>query len=141
MCQQTSRSCCGPDHDCLSLRRITGFREAIRLNPGATRARLRFGRVLARIGRHQESIRELRTAVNLDPLSEASRAFLAEALFFARKYDESVRKSLETLELFPESWQSHLNLDLVYAAQGKLHSAIDEYKAAMALNRDNPTLG
>ena len=117
------------------------FRRAIQLNPSSARAHRRYGRILARLGRHSESIRELRMAVRLDPLSEDDQVFLAEALFFARRFDESLKESRKTLELFPNSWLAHLNSGLAHVGNWNYPEAIRAYEQAMSLNRDNPTLG
>lgn len=114
------------------------FRRAMQLNPGSVRARYRYGRILARLGRHTDSIRELQAAVRLDPVAEDARFFLTEALFFARRFDESLRESRAMLELFPNSWGAHLNMGLAHAGKGEYREAIREYEQASALDRDNP---
>jgi len=79
----------------------------------------------------------LQVAVRLDPVAEDTRGFLAEALFFARRFDESLRESRAMLELFPNSWNAHLNMGLAHAGKGEYREAIREYELAWALDRDN----
>src|SRR5207245_3785829 len=49
--------------------------------------------------RMDDAIREVQTAVNLDPFSSVNNARLSSMLFLARRYDEALAQSLRVLEL------------------------------------------
>ena len=57
------------------------FQRALALNPSSSEVHRQFARLLVRLGRYDESVREGRRAVELDPLSVGTRASLA-----SRKY-------------------------------------------------------
>jgi hypothetical protein len=39
---------------------------------------------------------------------QEDQIILGEALFFARRFDEALRESQKTLEMYPNSWAAHL---------------------------------
>ena len=82
---------------------------------------------LAPVGRLEEAERELRIAVDLEPLARRYSGALATILFWSRQYDAAVGQFRHTLEL--ESTDSHLTRTLlaaVYTAMGRPDDAIHE---------------
>jgi tetratricopeptide (TPR) repeat protein len=74
-------------------------------------------------------------AVELDPLEVMHHQNLGEVLYYARRYDESIEASLETIEMDPEFPQTHTFLGMAYAAKGKIEEAVK------ALDRDREISG
>ena len=54
-------------------RALRDLREALRLNPRYVKAHLQYGKMLVRLGKHEEGIRHLREAARLAPTSRAGR--------------------------------------------------------------------
>jgi tetratricopeptide (TPR) repeat protein len=60
---------------------------------------------------------------------------LGEALFYAKRYDESIEASLETIDMDPTYPQAHTFLGMAYAARGMTNEAVK------ALDRDREISG
>jgi TolB-like protein/Flp pilus assembly protein TadD len=76
---------------------------AIEMAPSAIAPRRTYSLVLSSLGRHEEAIREILLALNLDPLSADVRADTGQAHFWARRFDEALRYCREALEIDPSS--------------------------------------
>ncbi len=113
------------------------FRRAIELNPRSSAAYLWYGRLLATMGRFDESIDTLRRSQKLDPLSAAVNAEVGRALYYARRFDEGIEQLRETLELDPNFWPAHLFLGWIYEQQGYFTEAIAILGHSSELD-DNP---
>ncbi len=68
------------------------FREALRLNPRYVKAHLQYGKMLVRLGRHEEGVRHLREAARLAPTSRAGR----EARALLQKLDRKPVRGART---------------------------------------------
>lgn len=77
------------------------FRRAIELKPHYPTAHHWYGECLAALGRFEESISELKQALELDPLSLPINTDLAQSLFFAGRYEECDEQISKTLEMEP----------------------------------------
>ena len=66
------------------------FQEAIKLNPEYAPAHYGYSVLLTIRGRPEEAIAQGRMAVDLDPFSPATNLNYCRAIWFARKYDESI---------------------------------------------------
>ena len=65
-------------------------KRAIELNPNFGRAHSEYAWYLALMGRRDESIREAKRAVELDPFAAHSIHTLASMYYFARQYDQAL---------------------------------------------------
>jgi len=72
---------------------------ALALDPRYPDAHLFHGWYFVATNRIDDAIREVQTAVNLDPFSSVNNARLASMLFLARRYDEALAQSRRVLEL------------------------------------------
>ena len=67
------------------------YQQAIALNPGYPTAHQWYALQLSLLGRFDEAIAEMKKAESLDPLSLVISADVADVLFAARRYDESIQ--------------------------------------------------
>src|SRR5947208_313227 len=75
------------------------FDRALALDPRYPDAHLFHGWYFVATNRLDDAIREVQTAVNLDPFSAVNNARLASMLYLARRYDEALDQSRRVLEL------------------------------------------
>ncbi|MEP6537052.1 MAG: winged helix-turn-helix domain-containing protein, partial [Bryobacteraceae bacterium] len=84
-----------------------GFRRAIALNPQLAPAHAALSTVHVALGRPREGVREMETAVQLEPSSVSLRSDLAWALLFAHRYKEAVLEATKAIEIDPWSYTAH----------------------------------
>jgi tetratricopeptide (TPR) repeat protein len=77
------------------------YRRAIELNPNYATAHHWYGDQLFILGRFDEALQQLETALKLDPLALGPNKDYAAALFYARKYDRALEQCRKTLEIEP----------------------------------------
>lgn len=110
------------------------FRRAIELNPGDARGHAWYGTFLAMRGRVDDSLRQVKSAKELDPLSLANTStatFVAH--FDARDYDKAIQACREALDLDPNFLPAHWRLVQVYERTDRLGKALEERQRAAAL--------
>jgi eukaryotic-like serine/threonine-protein kinase len=106
------------------------FQTALRLNPNASLVHAYYAHFLRQEGKIEESIREGRRAVELDPVFAQGSFLLAQSLYEARRYDEAVSQLRKALDLEPRFWPAHLYLGKTLAEQGQFQEAVEELKEA-----------
>lgn len=118
-----------------------GFRKAIELNPSYATAHLWLALYLAAMERMDEALLEITFGHELDPLSRVLNLNLARILYFARRFDESAKQCLKTIEMFPDYLIAHRRLGMTYGEQGMFEEAEAEFKAALSLSaKDSETM-
>ena len=115
------------------------FRRAIALNPNSVTARIWYGALLARVGRHDESFAQQRVALRLDPLSIVTRYNWAQRLWRTRRFDQAAAELNHEIDLDPNYASAHWTLGLIYVHQNKLSAAIAELHKAEEL-KPGPTV-
>ncbi|MDH5386609.1 MAG: tetratricopeptide repeat protein, partial [Candidatus Aminicenantes bacterium] len=113
---------------------------AIELNPSYATAHIFYAELLATIGRHNESIAEVKRAQELDPASTAIRRALGGAFLFARRYDKAIEEYQNAIEMDPSSFVPHFYLTFPYAMKGLHDEAIAEARKAMKLSGRSPAM-
>jgi len=103
---------------------------ALRLNPNSWIVHAAYAHVLRQLGDVQNSIREARRSVELDPVNVLGNFFIGQCLYAARHYDQAAAQLRETLDLNPNFWPAHLYLGMTLAQQGRYAEAIDELRKA-----------
>lgn len=98
------------------------FQRAIKLNPNYAIAHFRYSRLLYDRGRLDESLREAKQAVDLDPLSMSTASNLGDVYYFARRYDEAIEQHRKAVGLHPGASEPRQDLMLDYLAEG-MHAA------------------
>ena len=106
----------------------SSLKRACELSPGHAPAHHRFALLLSALGRHDEALRAIRTAHELDPLSLIIGTAYGRTLHFARRYDEAIAQFRRTLEMDETFVQAHFDLGLSYAQVGRYADAIAEFE-------------
>jgi tetratricopeptide (TPR) repeat protein len=78
------------------------FLKAIRMKPDYPEAHLWYGNLLIVTGRADESIREMRKGTELEPLEPAPPTHVSWALYYARRFDESIEELRRIVASDPE---------------------------------------
>jgi tetratricopeptide (TPR) repeat protein len=90
--------------------------------------------------RADEALREIRAAVDLDPVSLIIHSDYALDLLMLRRYGEALRECSRTLELDPNFATAHWYLGAVYTRLGRHEEAVAELNTgARATFGDNAT--
>ncbi len=113
------------------------FQRAIELNPGYANAHHWYALHLDEMGRMEESIAELRQALELDPLSMIINVNLAAVLYHARRYDQAIEQIHRALEIDPNFPLAHKGLGMVYEQKGMYREAIAEYEKSVSPSEGN----
>ncbi len=99
------------------------YERAMALAPGDARVLQFYGAFAALMGRSDAGIAATRRAVVLDPLNPRSYFRLGEALYYARRYEESVRAYDQFISLDPESPHAYAFRGLNYYVLGNFEAA------------------
>jgi serine/threonine-protein kinase len=113
------------------------FQRAIALSPNFSEAHSYYSWFLAPMGKHDQSLAEARLARQADPLSGVASYTVGAALVFARQWDSAIPELHQAIGVDPNFWFSHCFLGRAYEQKGKLPEAIDEFKRAVELEKDN----
>ena len=113
------------------------FKIALNLSPNDPDARRGYSVLLTCLGRHDEAIRHMAIARELDPLSLVTNSLEGQTFFFAGKYDEAVNRLNKTLEIQPNFWVAHLMLARVFLQEKKYDLAITEAEKARQFSNDH----
>jgi eukaryotic-like serine/threonine-protein kinase len=99
------------------------FKRALELTPGDAFTHFQYGFFLVATGRPEAAITEGRRAVEISPLELTVRVALAEVLFFARRYDDSIQECRKMIALDPAFPRAYVDLSWDYQATGRYDSA------------------
>ena len=103
-----------------------GFKRAIELNSNYPTARHWNAELLSRLGRHDEAIREIKRAHELDPLSIPINTMVGHVLMMAGRYDEAIEQFKKTLEMDRNFALATGWLSKTYIYKGMYEEAISE---------------
>ena len=109
------------------------FRRAIELNAGHAQAHHWFSMFLSTRDRHAESLREIRKAQELDPLSIVISQNLGRAYHQACRYDEAVEQYRRTIELEPRFYTTHVMLAHSLLRLSRDEEAVASLRRAQAI--------
>ena len=112
------------------------FKTAIALSPNYANAHHWYGLYLAFTGRFDESLHELSTAQQLDPLSLPINSNLGRVLYFNRQFDAAIAQLKATVDLDPDFWGAHYKLAEAYEGAGRYQDAVSEYEKGFELSGD-----
>jgi serine/threonine protein kinase/tetratricopeptide (TPR) repeat protein len=116
------------------------LQRAIALNPDNAIAHLWYGFTLVNTGRFEESIAELKRALELDSFSLNTNWLLGAAFYFARQYDQAIEQYRKTLELDPNFFAPHAFLGWAYIQKFMYKEGIAELEKAVAITPSNMSL-
>jgi TolB-like protein/DNA-binding winged helix-turn-helix (wHTH) protein/Tfp pilus assembly protein PilF len=115
------------------------FQHAIQLNPSEPYAHLFYSNsCLSPLGRHQEAIAEMKTAIALDPFSSRVQSFLGRTYIWARRYDDALIQLQKTAQKFPGFAIDHQRLAHLYTYRGEFDKAIAEETQTRILAGEDP---
>jgi tetratricopeptide (TPR) repeat protein len=115
---------------------MDSLRRAIVLNPNLAIAHQRYAWALSAFGHLDDSVREMRRAQELDPLSHINNTALGITLVFARQYREALEYCYKAAELAPNQAMAQDNLAFAYAFNGMYQQAIERYQKVRELDPD-----
>ncbi len=108
------------------LRGEADHRRSVEIDRGYTQGYIGLANFLAKMGRFDEALFQIREAQKLEPLSLPLNRIYARILYFARRYDEAIEKCREILEIDPGFGMANGILAVVYRDQGKYDEALHE---------------
>lgn len=106
---------------------------AINANPNSATAHHHYSRYLAMMGRFDESLRESRRTLELDPISPFGRGNLAWNCYMARQYTTSLEQSRLMVEMYPNMPGFHAFQGLALEEQGHVQEAVGQFEQAVKL--------
>ena len=115
---------------------MNSLRRALALNPNLAIAHQRYAWALAAFGHLDESVREMRRAQELDPLSHVNNTALGIILIYARQYREALAYCYKAAELAPNLAPTQSTLAFAYALNGMYQQAIEHYRRGGELDPD-----
>jgi TolB-like protein/DNA-binding winged helix-turn-helix (wHTH) protein/Tfp pilus assembly protein PilF len=104
------------------------YKRSIELQPNYAPAYHRYAWFLSDIGRHDEAIREIRRAQELDPSSIVVATNVGRTLYQARDYDEAIIELQKALEMDPDRIYTHIFLGMAYDAKHMCSQALNEFR-------------
>ncbi|MCL5005864.1 MAG: tetratricopeptide repeat protein, partial [Acidobacteria bacterium] len=87
------------------------YKRAIELNPNYATAHHWYGDYLSAMGRHREAIAELERAQQFNPLSPIISSCLGYRYYYAREYEEAIRKPANAFGVFRSGLSGLLSSD------------------------------
>jgi DNA-binding winged helix-turn-helix (wHTH) protein/TolB-like protein/tetratricopeptide (TPR) repeat protein len=102
------------------------YERALELNPGNESARFSYALLLSRLGRHDEAIKEIEFAHQLDPISVYINAQYIDILVNAGRIEQAIEQAKKALELDSDAVVTHYYLAKAYAAKSMYVEAIAE---------------
>jgi tetratricopeptide (TPR) repeat protein len=112
------------------------FRELCRLRPDNYHHHRCLGHLLREQKQLDEAIRELGTAIALDPKDEPAHSDLGLALLAQGKPEEAAQEFREAIRIDPTYHQAHYALGNLLQGKGKAAEAEAEYREALRLRPD-----
>ena len=112
---------------------IMNAQQALRVDPNYGVAHFNLGNVYANLGQRDEAIREYRQAIRILPRFVEPRVYIARDLGSMGDIAGAMAEYREALRIRPTP-DAHAELGNILSSQGKLDEAIEQYRAAVALN-------
>ena len=113
------------------------FKRAIELNPNYATGHHWYAFYLSQMKRHDEAIREIEKAQQLDPLSLIINANCGFFLYVGRRYDEALRQLERTVDLDPGFALAYQYMGYVYIQKNQKVESINALQKAVQLSPEN----
>jgi TolB-like protein/Flp pilus assembly protein TadD len=114
------------------------FKRSIACNQAYAVGHHWYGHCLFALGRLEDAAREMRCALELDPLSVPCNLGVGWSLYYARDYDGAIEQFRKTLEIAPNLPMVLYELGLAYQNKGSYDEALATFQKAYALSEGEP---
>jgi eukaryotic-like serine/threonine-protein kinase len=112
------------------------FQHAVELDPNDAEIHGMYGWCLVDLKRPDEGIAQTREDMRLDPLSPEANHLLAQADYYAHRYDDAINQERATINLFPGHGIVPIAEDVIgwsYIEKGQPDQAIEAFEKAWKL--------
>lgn len=117
------------------------FKLSMQLNPDYATAHQWYAvHYLTAIDRLDEALKEMKTALDLEPTSLVMNSFMGATLYYAGRYDEAIEQCRRTIEMDPNFAVAHWHVGLAYEQKGMFDEAIAEFQRAFTLSGGSPLM-
>jgi eukaryotic-like serine/threonine-protein kinase len=106
------------------------YQRAIVLNPNCAECYHEYSHLLLLLGRFDDSLRQSRKFLELDPVSHTPTEHLGYHYLRARRFADAIAQYLEDRRLYPDAADVARELGDAYYFNGMYHQAVDEYVKA-----------
>lgn len=114
------------------------FERAIQLNPNYATARHWYADYFVAMGKFNEAIKEINTALDLDPNSLVINTEVGWIHQHSRKYDVALEQLQTVIKLEPDFINAHLAIGFTCALQDMMSEAIKSFRKAEELSDGYP---
>ena len=115
-----------------------GFLEAIAQQPRYATAHHWYAEFLATQGRFDESLKEIKLAAEIEPLSMPISVDWGYYLFFARRFDESIAQFRKTLRFDPNNTNALSFMSAAYEAKGDYPQSVNAFLDLQRVRKRKP---
>jgi serine/threonine protein kinase/Tfp pilus assembly protein PilF len=116
------------------------FKRSLELNPNYATGHFWYSELLVSLGRFEEGIREMKQALELDPVSLVINENLGWVYLMAGQKDLALVQLRKTLEMDQNFAATHLMLGFAHLQKGNMKEATEEMKKARELSAEAPTV-
>jgi serine/threonine protein kinase/tetratricopeptide (TPR) repeat protein len=109
------------------------YERSLDLNPNYSLAHEWYSSMLVGSGRFEEGLREIKRAEELDPLSLRGMTLTAWSYYQARRYEESISKSKQIIDLDRANFQGHMQLGNALLETGDAERGLQEIQESVRL--------
>lgn len=106
------------------------FLRAYDLDPRETEGQLFLAHFYSNMGSHEKALELAEKARKVDPLTINRNALEAQFLFYAGRYDDSIDRLKQSIELNPDHWLPRMFIARAYIEKGMYREAIAECERA-----------
>ncbi|HET8670969.1 MAG TPA: tetratricopeptide repeat protein, partial [Candidatus Saccharimonadales bacterium] len=111
------------------------FHQALELNPNYATAHQWYANYLLATGRTREAIREIKEALDLDPLSMSINSAVGWVHYMTREFDEAIAAYERALEMDPTFVLAQREIGIVYEQKGIYAKAVEALQTAIKLSK------
>jgi serine/threonine protein kinase/tetratricopeptide (TPR) repeat protein len=115
------------------------LRKAIMLKPGIQVAHRWYAFSLSAMGRHEEAFAEIERAREISPQSPVLATAVANVLFLAGRYDDTIKQCHRALELDSGAVSAHTVLRWAYEKKGMNNEALAAFEQERVFAGETPT--
>lgn len=115
------------------------IKRAIELSPGCDRHYLWYSYYLMLQCRYEAACKEIRHALELDPVSVVLNRDLGMVFYFAREYDQAIEALERTIEMDSPIMYAHAHLAAAYLGKSMYAEALSEIEKERALAGESHT--